>query len=246
MTPGDVKLTVERLEARYGRTIALRHISFQVRRGETVCIVGPNGAGKSTILKSIAGGVRPTAGKIEFDGRRIDGSPPEDIARAGLSFVPEGRHVFAGLTVEENLLVSTFMKHTKTAGVDLEKVYQHFPRLAERRRQAGGKLSGGEQQMLVIGRALMAKAEMILIDEPSLGLAPKIIDQVYNVLLDLQREENLTLLINEQGLDRARRIADRVLVVREGVVQLQTSRGQAIDEAAMREAYFGFGEVAIT
>lgn len=246
MTSHDVLLTVDGLEARYGQTIAVRHVSFEVRRGETVCIVGPNGAGKSTILKAVAGGIRAASGKIKLNGRRIDGAAPEDIARAGLSFVPEGRHVFAGLTVEENLLVGTYMKRAKGGALDLGRIYQHFPRLAERRRQAGGKLSGGEQQMLVIGRALMAKAEMLLIDEPSLGLAPKVVDQVYEILLNLQREERLTLLVNEQRLDRARQVADRVLVVREGVVQLQIPRNQAIDEGSMHNAYFGFDAMEMT
>jgi ABC-type branched-subunit amino acid transport system ATPase component len=132
MSP-DVFLAIDGLEARYGRTIAVRHISFDVRRGETVCIVGPNGAGKSTILKTVAGGIRPASGKIEFKGRRIDGAAPEDIARAGLSFVPEGRHVFAGLTVEENLLIGTYMKRGRGGTPDLGRIYQHFPRLAERR-----------------------------------------------------------------------------------------------------------------
>jgi branched-chain amino acid transport system ATP-binding protein len=246
MTTNDVLLAVEGLEARYGQTVAVRHVSFQVHHGETVCIVGPNGAGKSTILRAIAGGIRPAAGKIEFNGRRIDGASPEDIARAGLSFVPEGRHVFAGLTVEENLLVATFMRRGKSAASDLNKVYGYFPRLAERRGQTAGKLSGGEQQMLVIGRALMAKAETLLIDEPSLGLAPKIVDQVYDILLNLQREQRFTLLVNEQRLDRARQVADRVLVVREGAVQLEISRNQAIDEGNMHDAYFGFGSTAVT
>jgi branched-chain amino acid transport system ATP-binding protein len=242
MNAGDIVLRVADLEVRYGRTVAVRGVSLEVRRSETVCIVGPNGAGKSTILQCIAGGVRPAAGTVEYKGLRIDTASPESIARSGLSFVPEGRHVFAGLTVEENLLIGTFMQRSDAAGQDLDMVYKWFPRLAERRRQAAGKLSGGEQQMLVVARALMTRADTILIDEPSLGLAPMIVDRVYEILLTMKRERGLTLVANEQGFDRVLRFADRVLVLREGAVKLELSKGELADETAIRNAYFGFDD----
>jgi branched-chain amino acid transport system ATP-binding protein len=241
MSADNAILTVDGLVVRYGRTLAVRGISFDVRRGETVCIVGPNGAGKSTTLQCIAGGIRAEEGRIHFNAKPIETAKPEVIALSGLSFVPEGRHVFGSLSVEENLLVGTYMRRDRsTVRADLAKIYEHFPRLAERKTQAGGKLSGGEQQMLVIARALMTRPQIILIDEPSLGLAPMIIDQVYQILRTLQREEGLTLLINEQGFDRVLRFADQVLVLREGAIKLEMNGGDLADEEAIRDAYFGF------
>jgi branched-chain amino acid transport system ATP-binding protein len=236
-------LEVESLSVRYGDLVALREVSLTVAKGEVVCIIGPNGAGKSTALAAIAGGVAPFAGDIRLDGTSILGRRPEHIARLGLSLVPEGRHVFGTLTVEENLQIGGYVQPSRAeAKADLEKMFALFPRLAERRGYPAGRLSGGEQQMLVVARAVMTRPKLLLVDEPSLGLAPMIVDQIYEILLDLRRRVNLTLLINEQSSNRILKHADRIYVLREGRVQLEGAAADLKDGEAIRNAYFGFGE----
>jgi branched-chain amino acid transport system ATP-binding protein len=186
-------LAVDNVTVRYGRLTALRGISLSIAEGEILFVTGPNGAGK-TLLNAIAGVVPPVSGTITLGGAEVTGAPPETIAGRGFSLVPEGRNVFGALTIEENLKVGAGMradKHRVTG--DLESVYREFPMLAERRHAAAGMLSGGQQQMLVIGRALMAAPRLMAIDEPSLGLAPKIIDQVYEILMRLRAQRKLTL-----------------------------------------------------
>ncbi|UOM35479.1 ABC transporter ATP-binding protein [Acuticoccus sp. I52.16.1] len=233
-------LSVAELEVRYGRLIAVRDVSLTVATGEIVCIVGPNGAGKSTTLAAVAGGVPKVRGTVTLAGQDISAMKPENIAKLGVSLVPEGRHVFASLTVEDNLRVGTFMRGKVDVAAEMDRVFTHFPRLAERRKQAAGKLSGGEQQMLVIGRALMTAPKIILVDEPSLGLAPMIIDQVYAILVELREREGLTLLINEQSSERMLKFADRIYVMREGLMQLEGTRRELEDGKAIQSAYFGF------
>jgi branched-chain amino acid transport system ATP-binding protein len=236
-------LQTENLSVRYGDLVALRGVSISVAQGEVVCIIGPNGAGKSTALAAIAGGVTPFAGDIRIEGRSILGQRPEQIARLGLSLVPEGRHVFGTLTVEENLQIGGYVQKSRAdAKADLEKMFELFPALAERRTFPAGRLSGGEQQMLVVARAVMTRPTLLLVDEPSLGLAPKIVDQIYEMLLDLRRRVNLTLLINEQSSNRILKHADRIYVLREGRVQLEGTAAELKDGEAIRQAYFGFGE----
>ena len=237
---GKPILTVDHLAVRYGRLDAVRDVSLSVGQGEIACIVGPNGAGKSTTLAAIAGGVAKLAGSVTFAGGDIGARKPEAIAKLGLSLVPEGRHVFATLSVEENLKLGTYMRKSPDVRAELERVFTYFPRLRERRTQAAGKLSGGEQQMLVIGRALMTAPRIVLVDEPSLGLAPMIVDQVYQILIDLREREGLTLLINEQSSERVLRFADRIYVMREGRIQLEGTRAELSDGSAIRHAYFGF------
>lgn len=233
------------VSVRYSRLTAVRGVSINLKEGEVLFITGPNGAGKSSLLRAIAG-VTPTAGgHVEFDGAEITGRTPEDIARLGFSMVPEGREVFGSLTIEENLMVGAGM-HSRTPGwkgqtaADLASVYDTFPILKERRNQQAGLLSGGQQQMLVIGRALMARPRLIAIDEPSLGLAPNITDQVYERLIALQAERSLTLLIVEQSSTRAVMVGGRMILMRSGQVVLDGDARELGNSEAMQAAYFGY------
>ncbi|WP_137130779.1 ABC transporter ATP-binding protein [Rhizobium sp. FY34] len=240
-------LNLVNVSVRYGRLTAVRDVSIDLKEGQILFITGPNGAGKSSLLRAIAG-VTPTAGgHIEFDGAEITGRAPEDIARLGFSMVPEGREVFGSLTIEENLLVGAGM-HSRTAGAkgrtasDLASVYDTFPILKERRHQQAGLLSGGQQQMLVIGRALMTRPRLIAIDEPSLGLAPNITDQVYERLVALQSERKLTLLIVEQSSARAVMVGGRMILMRSGGVVLDGDARTLGNSEAVQAAYFGYEE----
>jgi branched-chain amino acid transport system ATP-binding protein len=235
-------LAVENLHVRYGGVAAVRGLSLSVAPGEMVSIIGPNGAGKSTTLAAIAGGVAVESGRISFAGRDVTGRRPEDIARLGVSLVPEGRHVFATLSVDENLAIGTYMRRDRAAvATEIAEVFKLFPQLLERRRAPAGKLSGGEQQMLVIGRALLAAPRLIMVDEPSLGLAPRIVDKVYGILLELRRRQGMTLLIVEQSSHRILKHADRIYVIRDGRVQLEDVAANLHDGEAIKRAYFGFG-----
>ncbi len=245
MPTGSPLLEVEELHVRYGAVAAVRGLALSVADGEVVSIIGPNGAGKSTTLAAIAGGVIPERGRIKLAGANLIGQRPEQIARIGISLVPEGRHVFATLTVEENLAIGTYMRRSR-AGVagEIADVLKLFPRLQERRRMPGGRLSGGEQQMLVIARAMLTRPRLLLVDEPSLGLAPLIVDQVYEILLDLRRREGLTLLIVEQSSHRILKHADRIYVIRSGRIQLEDRAANLRSGEAIKQAYFGFGSAA--
>ncbi len=234
-------LIVRGLSVAYGRLVAVRDVSFTVARGSMVAIVGPNGAGKSTTLAAIAGGVKARAGTVTFDGAGITGARPEAIAKLGVSLVPESRHVFASMTVEENLWIGSFMRQNRAeTKADLAKILHRFPQLKERLHEAGGKLSGGEQQMLAIARALMTRPRVLLIDEPSLGLAPKVVDEVYDLLDSLRRSASLTVLINEQNSRRVLKFADEIHVLREGRIQL-SGKSEQLDETTISQAYFGVG-----
>lgn len=236
-------IEVDAVHARYGDLIALRGVSLNVEEGEVVCVIGPNGAGKSTTLAAIAGGVTPFAGDIRLNGGSILGQRPEQIARLGLSLVPEGRHIFGTLTVEENLRVGGFIQPDRArARKDLDHLPAMFPPLAERLRYPAGRLSGGEQHMLAVARAVMTRPRVLLVDEPSLGLAPRIIDQIYEMLLDLRQRAALTLLINEQSSTRVLKHADRIYVLRGGQIQLEGRAADLRDGGAIHQAYFGFGE----
>jgi branched-chain amino acid transport system ATP-binding protein len=235
-------LEVRNLQLSYGQAEVLHGVSLDVPNGAIVAIVGPNGAGKSSTLRAIAGGHRIDAGMIQFEGRPIQNLPPEQVARGGLSFVPEGRHVFASLTVEENLRIGTHVRREKASvDQDFERVLDYFPRLRERLRQPGGKLSGGEQQMLVIGRALMTRPRLILVDEPSLGLAPRIVEDVYRILRTLRDDEGLSILVNEQSSRRVMQFANQIVVLRDGVVQLTGKPRDLLHGHELHDAYFGAG-----
>jgi branched-chain amino acid transport system ATP-binding protein len=236
-------LAVDNITVRYGRLTALRGITLKIAEGEVLFVTGPNGAGKSTLLNAIAGVVPPISGSITLDGAGVTGAPPEQIARRGFSLVPEGRNVFGGLTIEENLKVGTGMRPDRQKVTeDLETVYHEFPMLAERRHAAAGMLSGGQQQMLVIGRALMASPRLMAIDEPSLGLAPKIIDQVYEILVRLRAQRKLTLLIVEQSSARAMMTGGRMILMRGGRIVLEGEAGDMVKDERLKQAYFGFGD----
>ncbi len=240
-------LALSNITIRYGRLTAVRNLAFTLAEGEILFITGPNGAGKSSLLRAIAGITPPVGGRIDFAGAEITGRAPEDIARMGLSMVPEGREVFGSLTIEENLMVGTGM-HAKArnwrsrAATELAAVYDTFPMLKDRRHSQAGLLSGGQQQMLVIGRALMTNPRLIAIDEPSLGLAPNIIDQVYDRLIALRAHRSLTLLIVEQSSTRAMLVGGRMILMRGGEVLLDGDARAIGQSAAMQAAYFGYGE----
>jgi branched-chain amino acid transport system ATP-binding protein len=238
-------LEVENLHVHYGRIPAVRGVSLNVSEGEIVCIVGPNGAGKSTTLLTIAGAQGPTEGAIRLGGTSVVGRSPERIARLGISLVPEGRHVFTQLTVEENIRLGTSIRNDRDQiESDFQNMLKHFPFLAGRLKTPGGKLSGGEQQQLVIARALMTRPRIILLDEPSLGLAPIIVDTVYGILHTL-REQGITLLVVEQSTHRALENADRIYVLRRGQIELHGKSSELNDEELER-AYFGFDEAPTT
>jgi branched-chain amino acid transport system ATP-binding protein len=236
-------LSVENITVRYGRLTALRNFSLTMEQGETLFVTGPNGAGKSTLLKSIAGVLAPVTGTIHFHEQDVGGQPPEGIARLGLSMVPEGRHVFGSLTIEENLILGAGMRRDKARMAEnLASVYDLFPVLSERKDSHAGVLSGGQQQMLVIGRALMTEPQLIAIDEPSLGLAPKIIDQVYDTLTRLRDERGLSLLIVEQSTTRAVMAGGRMVMLRSGELVLEGDARELSKGDALNAAYFGFEE----
>jgi branched-chain amino acid transport system ATP-binding protein len=236
-------LTVDNVTVRYGQLTALRNMSMYIAEGETLFVTGPNGAGKSTLLKAIAGVVTPREGHISLSNQPIAGMAPEDIARMGFSMVPEGRHVFGSLTIDENLRLGSAMRRDKDqAAHDLEQIYQIFPMLSERKDSHAGVLSGGQQQMLVIGRALMAGPKLIAIDEPSLGLAPKVIDDVYAILLKLRDGRGLTLLIVEQSATRAMLTGGRMILMRGGEVVLEGDARELTKGDVLKKAYFGYGD----
>jgi branched-chain amino acid transport system ATP-binding protein len=232
-------LEIAGLRAAYGPIEALRGVDLEVRAGELVCLLGANGAGKSTTLRTISGLLRPVAGRIAFEGRSIAGLPPATILEAGIAHCPEGRRVFPYLSVEENLLMGAYVRRD-SAGIaaDLERVCTHFPVLGERRGQAAGTLSGGEQQMLAIGRALMARPKLILFDEPSLGLAPTIVETTFAIIADIRRQ-GTTVLMVEQNAYLALRMADRAYVLETGRVVLAGAAADLMADDHVRRAYLG-------
>ena len=236
-------LQVENVTSRYGQLTALRNASLSIDEGDTLFVTGPNGSGKSTLLKTIAGVVAPVEGSITLAGTAVTKKAPEDIARLGFSMVPEGRHVFGSLTIEENLRLGTGMLADKSGiQAGLATVYELFPMLAERKDNPAGVLSGGQQQMLVIARALMAEPKLIAIDEPSLGLAPLVIDQVYEALLKLRESRGLTLLIVEQSSTRAIMAGGRMILMRSGEIVLEGDAVELSKGDALQAAYFGYEE----
>lgn len=233
-------LSIQDLHVRYGGIAALRGLDLTIHAGETVMVTGPNGAGKSTLMKAIAGLVKPRQGRIVFDGQLTTGRAPETVAGSGFSLVPEGRQVFGSMTVLENLRIGTGLRRNALAvAADLEYLLDVFPLLRERAHGQAGLLSGGQQQMLVIARALMAAPRLLAIDEPSLGLAPRVTDQVYEALLRLRAERELTLLIVEQSASRALLTGGRMVMLREGGIVLEGDPRQ-ITAQQMQQAYFGY------
>ncbi len=242
---GKSLLAVRGLSAYYGELRALYDVSLSVQRGEILSIIGANGAGKTTLLKAIVGmmnrgAAAHTRGEIELAGRRIDGLSTDQIVDLGIALVPEGRRLFARMTVEENLMAGAYLPRCRpTLATKLDEVYQLFPRLGERRSQLVTQMSGGEQHMAAIGRALMSSPTLILFDELSLGLAPAVIDDIYRKVRQIHRQE-ITCIVIEKELRRALAIADRVAVMLEGSVVLEGKPAE-LSESAIRTAYFGTG-----
>ena len=237
--PGQPLLAVDGIETYYGGIQALKGISFKVTEGSIVTLLGANGAGKSTTLKSISGLVPLARGTVAFTGRRIDGLPSEKIVRLGISHVPEGRELFPELTVRENLKMGAYTRTDKRAiRRGLERVEGHFPILAERRLQLAGTLSGGEQQMLAIGRALMAEPRLMLLDEPSLGLAPLLVEEIFRIIREIHASGTTVLLV-EQNANKALSIADYGYVLETGTISLQGDSQQLLRDDHVRRSYLG-------
>ena len=233
-------LTISNLHIYYGAIRALEGVSLEVKCGEIVTMIGANGAGKSTTIRSISGLVRPREGEILFEGKPIHSLPPHQIVTLGIGQSPEGRRVFANMTVRENLTLGAYTRHRKPVEVksDMERMFHLFPRLKEREAQSAGTLSGGEQQMLAIGRALMARPRLLLLDEPSLGLAPFLVKSIFQIIQEINRE-GVTVLLVEQNANQALRIANRGYVLETGSVVLADTASNLLSNDNVRKAYLG-------
>ncbi|MCM3723589.1 MULTISPECIES: ABC transporter ATP-binding protein [Solibacillus] len=232
-------LIINDIDVFYGNIQALKGISLEVKEGEIVTLIGANGAGKSTLLKTISGLLKPKRGSIEYLGAAIDGKPAQSIVKAGISHVPEGRRVFSNMTVEENLELGAYLRNDKEAiKKDLNHVFELFPRLLERRKQLSGTLSGGEQQMLAMGRALMAKPKLIIMDEPSMGLAPLMVKNIFNII-EMVNKEGVTVLLVEQNAHMALSVAHRAYVLETGKIVLTGSAKELQESDEVRAAYLG-------
>jgi branched-chain amino acid transport system ATP-binding protein len=230
-------LSVTDLAAGYGAISAIKGISLEVKEGEIVTLIGSNGAGKSTTLRALSGIIRPRSGKVEFKGKSIEKLAPHKIVQLGMSHVPEGRGIFHRMSVRENLLLGGYQRNDSLAS-DLERAFTLFPRLRERADQAGGTLSGGEQQMLAIGRALMARPTLLLLDEPSMGLSPLLVETIFATIAEI-RQQGATVLLVEQNALMALEIADRAYVLESGVITLQGTGAELAKDDAVRRSYLG-------
>ncbi len=231
-------LTINGIDVYYGAIQALEGVSIQVEQGEVVAIIGSNGAGKSTLLRTISGLLRPRQGEIKFKGEEIQGDPAHEIVLRGISQSPEGRRIFTNMTVYENLLLGAYTRRDSEIDADMEKVMVRFPRLKERIKQSAGTLSGGEQQMLAIGRALMSRPQLLLLDEPSLGLAPNLVQEIFRIVTDLNAD-GVTVLIVEQNANRALEIAHRAYVLETGNIVLTDTGKNLLSNPKVKEAYLG-------
>jgi branched-chain amino acid transport system ATP-binding protein len=239
VTEAAALLRLENVHAGYGPITALRGLDLTVAPGELVCLIGANGAGKSSTLRAISGLLSPAQGRIVFDGREIQGEAPGGILKIGIAHCPEGRRVFPHMTVEENLAMGAYVRTDRSAiAADMAEVGRHFPILLERRRQMAGTLSGGEQQMLAIARALMARPRLILFDEPSLGLAPTVVEMTFAIIADIRRR-GTTVLMVEQNAYAALRMADRAYVMETGRIVLEGRASDLLDDDHVRRAYLG-------
>ena len=236
---GETWFRIENLRVFYGRVEALKGISLEVEQGAIVTLIGANGAGKSTTLRAISGLTRPASGGILYQGRKMEGLSPQEIVRAGIAHVPEGRRVFPFMTVKENLNMGAFRRKGKEAiRKDLEGVWEHFPILLERRNQPAGSLSGGEQQMLAIGRALMSRPTLLLLDEPSLGLAPLMVREVGRIIGEINQRQ-VGIILVEQNAHMALRIAHRGYVLETGTIALHGPASDLIGNEHVKKAYLG-------
>ena len=231
-------LQLQGVSTHYGKIQALHEVSLEVGQGEIVTLIGANGAGKTSLLMTLCGDPRASAGSIRFEGEELTGLPTSEIMRKGIAVVPEGRRVFSRLTVEENLAMGAFFTERAAIAGQLEHVLALFPRLRERFQQRAGTMSGGEQQMLAIGRALMSRPRLLLLDEPSLGLAPIIIEQIFEIIEQL-REEGVTVFLVEQNANQALKLADRGYVMEHGHIVMQDSGAALLANPQVRSAYLG-------
>ncbi|MDQ8821058.1 ABC transporter ATP-binding protein [Streptococcus ruminantium] len=232
-------LKVENLSVHYGVIEAVKNVSFEVNEGEVVTLIGANGAGKTSILRTISGLVRPSLGTISFLGNEIQKIPARKIVADGLSQVPEGRHIFSGLTVMENLEMGAFLRNNREENqANLKKIFSRFPRLEERKNQDAATLSGGEQQMLAMGRALMSQPKLLLLDEPSMGLAPIFIQEIFDIIQGIQKQGTTVLLI-EQNANKALAIADRGYVLETGKIVLTGTGKELLASEEVKKAYLG-------
>ena len=231
-------LKVENMNVYYGAIHAIKGISFHVDQGEVVTLIGANGAGKSTTLQTVSGLLRSRTGSIQFCGENISNVPSHKIVEKGLAQVPEGRRIFLQMSVEENLEMGAYTQRSSGVDEDLEKVYAQFPRLKERRRQIAGTLSGGEQQMLAIGRALMSHPRLLMLDEPSMGLAPILVEQIFDIIRQLH-EDGTTILLVEQNAQMALSVADRAYVMETGKITLSGTGAELAASDEVKKAYLG-------
>jgi branched-chain amino acid transport system ATP-binding protein len=242
----DLLLEVSNIETYYGPIMAIRGVSFAVPRGAIVTILGANGAGKTTILKTVSGVMDAQKGSVTFDGRPLRGMDPDRVMRLGLSHVPEGREVFPLLTVRENLKMGAYSrKDTEGVGRDLEMVYDYFPVLRSRAEQRAGSLSGGEQQMLSISRALMARPTMMLLDEPSLGLSPKLVKDIFEIIGRINREQGVTILLVEQNANMALHLAHYGYVLEVGRIVMEDTCARLLEKDDIKEFYLGIKDASI-
>jgi len=233
-------LKLENVQSGYGSILAVKGISLEINQGEIITLIGANGAGKSTTLMTISGVVRCRAGKIYYDNQEIQDLESDAIVKLGVCQVPEGRHIFPQLTVRENLDMGSFLRNDRDSiKKDLDYVFELFPILAERRNQDGGTLSGGEQQMLAMSRALMARPQLLLLDEPSMGLAPLIIKQIFEIIKKINLESNTTIFLVEQNANQALQIADRGYVLENGKITLSGSAKNLMANEEIQKAYLG-------
>ena len=233
----DTILSIENLQVRYGGIEAVKDISFDVKEGSIVTLIGANGAGKSSTLRSISGLVKPASGKIVFRGDDITGFNPTEVVKKGITLVPEGRKIFPDLTVLENLKLGAFLRNDDISG-DIQWVYELFPRLKERSWQAGGTLSGGEQQMLAVGRALMSRPKLMMMDEPSLGLAPIVVQDIFKIIREINNQ-GVTVLLIEQNANMALKIADYAYVLETGSITVSGTGDELLNNDAVKKAYLG-------
>ena len=231
-------LQVSDVHVSYGSINAVKGVSFEVNEGEIVTLIGANGAGKSTILNTVSGLLHPKSGSVVFEGKDLKGIAPHKIVEQGLAQVPEGRHVFLQMSVEENLEMGAYTQPNSSIAASLEDVYQRFPRLLERRRQIAGTLSGGEQQMLAMGRALMSKPKLLMLDEPSMGLAPILVEQIFGIIRELH-SGGTTILLVEQNAQAALSIADRAYVLETGKIVLSGTGRELMNSDQVKKAYLG-------
>ena len=242
----DALLTVSNLETYYGPIMAIRGVSFAVPKGSIVTVLGANGAGKTTILKTVSGVMDPQKGTVTLEGRQIQGMDPDRVTRLGVSHVPEGREVFPFLTVQENLRMGAYTRHDPDeVARDLEAVYEYFPVLRARAAQRAGSLSGGEQQMLSISRALMARPKMMLLDEPSLGLSPKLVKEIFDIILRINRERGVTVLLVEQNANMALHVSDYGYVLEVGRIVMEDTCARLLEKDDIKEFYLGVKESGI-